>query len=198
MVTIDRAGRGRRIARRTRRNAALRPRAGRNGRIDRTLFAAFAAGYVALLLWGVRMAGNGPAAANVRMPVIVALAYDNVMLATGRFIGEGPVLETLSRARSWLHAFLRPLLVIFAWNAVARTGLAAARRRWAPFAAAALYAVLVVADLLTEVRGLTLQPEWEYGVLRYSSAGPASGPPVMILGVTLALPIAAVIVLWKQ
>lgn len=145
------------------------------------------------------MARNGEGgAANVLLPVIVALACDNAVPATGRFIGEGSLLEELSGARYWLHAFLTPLLVIFAWNAAARTGLAVARQRWAPFAATALYAALVVADLPTEMRGLVLQPEWEYGVLSYAAAGPASGPPVMIVGVTLALPVAAIVVLWNS
>lgn len=167
--------------------------------MDTVLFAAFAAGYAALLLWAVALARRGGwrDARNVLLPVLIALCYDNAVLAGGRLIGEGALLEALNTARYWLHALLTPLLVIFAWSAAARAGSPVLQRRGAGWLAVALYAALVVVELLTEVRGLTLQPSREYGVLSYSSAEPATGPPLMILGVLGAL-VAAAVVVWRK
>ncbi len=168
--------------------------------LDTVLFAAFAVGYVALFIWGLAMARRTDpfVPSNVLPLVILALIYDNVILALGQFIGEGALLETLSGARFWLHAFLTPLLVIFAIDAMGRAGLTFIRQRWVAFVSLAIYVALVVTDLLTEVQGLVLEPVREYGVLSYSSAEPATGPPAMVLGVTLVLLVSAVVVLWKQ
>lgn len=168
--------------------------------MDTVLIAAFAVGYVALFTWGLAMTrrANPFVPSNVLPLVIVALIYDNVILATGHLLGEGALLETLSGARFWLHAFLTPLLVIFAIDAMGRAGLRVIRQRWAAVVAFAIYAGLVILDLLNEVRGLMLEPVREYGASSYTSVEPSSGPPPMIIGVTLVLLVSAVVVLWKQ
>ncbi|HYH32277.1 MAG TPA: hypothetical protein VD903_18060 [Pseudonocardia sp.] len=168
--------------------------------MDGVLFAAFALGYALLLGWGavlVRRHGMR-APADVLLPVILALVYDNGVLAAGRLIGEGPLLEGLNVARYWLHALLTPLLVLFAWDAMGRAGLAAARRSWAWALAVALYLAAVVVELAGHVLGLSLRPRRQYGVLSYAVQEPAAGPPVMILVVSAVLLLAAAVVWWKQ
>jgi hypothetical protein len=78
--------------------------------LDTVLYAAFAVGYIALFIWGVAMArrANLFLPSNVLPLVIVALIYDNLILATGHLLGEGALLESLHGARFWLHAFLTP------------------------------------------------------------------------------------------
>lgn len=168
--------------------------------MDPLLFGAFAVGYIALFVWGVAMARRHDLflPSNVIPLVIVALIYDNVILAVGHLIGEGTLLETLHGARFWLHAFLTPLLVIFAIDAMGRAGLMVIRQRWVAFVAFVIYAALVIIDLTNEVFGLVLEPVREYGTLTYTSVEPATGPPPMIIGVTLVLLVSAVVVFWKQ
>ncbi len=168
--------------------------------MDSELFAAFAVGYVALLIWSLAMARRADlfVPSNVLPLVIVALIYDNVILATGQLIGEGSLLETVNGARFWLHAFLSPHLVIITIDAMGRAGLMVIRQRWVAFVALAIYVALVIIDLTNEVFGLVLEPVREYGVLSYSSVEPATGPPPMIIGVTLVLLVSAVVVFWKQ
>src|SRR5690606_26318998 len=65
------------------------------GRMDTVLFFAFAAAYLGLLAWGVALAvRHGWATpANLPLLVVAGLVYDNVVIATGRWIGEGALLE---------------------------------------------------------------------------------------------------------
>ena len=80
--------------------------------MDPLIFGAFAVGYIVLFVWGVAMARRHDLfrPSNVIPLVIVALIYDNLILATGHLIGEGALLESLHGARYWLHAFLTQFL----------------------------------------------------------------------------------------
>jgi hypothetical protein len=170
------------------------------GGIDAVLFAGFAAAHAVLLGWGVvlvRRHGLRPSA-DVVLLVAAALIYDNAVLAAGGLIGEGTPLETLSAGRYLLHALLTPLLVVFALDAAARAGLRAARTRTAGRLTAVLYLGLVAVELGTHVVGLVLHPRRQYGVLSYAAEETASGPPLMVLGVSAVLLVAAAVVWWKQ
>lgn len=166
--------------------------------IDTALFFAFASAYLVLLGWGVALARRFGwlSAANLPVLVLLGLVYDNTVIATGRFIGEGAVLEGLSLARYWLHAFLTPLLVLFAWWAVARAWAAWARRRATVVTAIGVTVALVVLELVTVVAGLEVTPGREHGVLSYSEAE-AGGVPPMVLVVAAAL-VAAGFVVWRR
>ena len=126
--------------------------------MDPLLFAMFAVGNAVLLIWGTALARRY----GWRTSGIVLLPWSRPWSTRtpcsplGRFIGEGPLLEGLNAARYWMHAFLTPLLVFFAWDTMARAGLGVMRRGWARFLAPALYAALVIVELVTEVRGLSL------------------------------------------
>lgn len=167
--------------------------------VDTVLFLGFAAAYVALLVWGALRAHRSGLLTPATLPVLVvaALVYDNAVIGAGRFIGEGTLLEALNVARWWAHALVTPLLVLFAWHVAVRAGARWARTTVAAVGAVVLTIALVVWDLLTEVRGLSVEPGWEYGVLSYASTGTDSGPPVMPLVVGLALLVAGVVV-WRR
>jgi hypothetical protein len=167
--------------------------------MDTALFLGFAVAYLALFAWGAALAARGGWAtpANLPLLVVAGLVYDNGVIAAGRFIGEGTLLEGLNAGRFWLHAFATPLLVVWAWHAVRRSGASWAARPWAARAAAGTAAVLVVFELATVVAGLELRPRDEYGALSYASAHPDSGPPLMVLVVAAAL-VAAGVVLWRR
>jgi len=85
--------------------------------MDTFIFFMLVFGYVCLLIWGLLLAkGHGFLnLGNLLLLVILGLVYDNLIIATGRFIGEGSVLENLSYVRFWLHALFTPTLILFAW-----------------------------------------------------------------------------------
>ncbi|WP_229720243.1 hypothetical protein [Oceanobacillus neutriphilus] len=58
-----------------------------------------------------------------------------------------------------------------------------------------LTVLLILFELFTEVFSLNIEAKWELGVLSYKSMEPSSGPPFMILFVSLVL-IAASIFIW--
>ena len=166
--------------------------------MDTLLFAAFTVAYCALLIWGLALARKSGwlTPANLPLLVIGGLIYDNGILAAGEMIGEGALLEGLNLARSWIHALITPLLVIFAWHAVARTGVAWARKT-ASGVVAVLAAAALIAYELTHVIGIELEARREYGVLSCANAEPAAGPPLMVLLVAAAL-LAAGFFVWRR
>ncbi|MEU6247850.1 hypothetical protein [Glycomyces sp. NPDC047010] len=165
--------------------------------MDSLLFLLLALAHLALLVWGLRLAArSGWRAADLPVLVVAALVYDNGMIAVGRAIGEGALLEGLNAGRFWLHAFVTPLLVIWSWDAVRRAGspwAAKARARWA---AIGLALALVAIELVTVVAGLELRVRDEHGALSYTSDH-AGGPPLMVLVVAAVLVIAGAIV-WRR
>ncbi|GAA1673462.1 hypothetical protein GCM10009830_19710 [Glycomyces endophyticus] len=165
--------------------------------MDSLLFLILALAHAALLLWGVRLVNrSGWRVAVLPVLVVAALVYDNGVIAAGRLIGAGPVLEGLNAGRFWLHALVTPLLVLWSWDAVRRTGAPWAARAWARWTAIAVAAALVVVELATVTAALELQVRDEYGALSYASDH-AGGPPPMVLTVAAVL-VAAGVVVWRR
>ena len=167
--------------------------------MDIWLYLMFALAYLVLFIIMVRsMKRNGIASlSNVLILVILPLIYDNTILGVGSWIGEGQTLEVLNTARYWMHAILTPLLIVFSLGVLRR-----ARVNWAN-TSAALWVTVAYAfaafmvELFTVLLNLSLEAEVKYGVLSYSSTNSPSGPPIMILMVTLALLVSSII-LWKR
>lgn len=164
--------------------------------MDPYIFGAFALAYLGLLIWSVSKQRHWTLM-GVILLVMLSLVYDNGILALGSLIGEGAMLEGLNAARFWLHAFVTPTLILFSLGAMRQAGIGWAQRGWAAllFWAAAIAAVIV--EFVTVISGLELQKSESYGVLSYSSAEEASGPPAMILIVLAALLIAGIFLAWK-
>ncbi|MBT2600087.1 MULTISPECIES: hypothetical protein [Oceanobacillus] len=118
--------------------------------------------------------------------VIVGLIVDNAIVAIGRFIGEGALLENLNYLRYWSHAFLTPTLVLYCIGALEGSKYISIRKT-ALYGATLITVLLIAVEVQTELINLMLQPQWEFGVLRYVPIETSSGPPIMILIVTLIL-----------
>lgn len=167
--------------------------------MDTLLFLGFAAAYAALLVWGITLAARRRwwTPANLPLLVVAALVYDNLVLGTGRWIGEGPLLESLNYARFYVHAAVTPVLVAWALHTLRRAGFGWAQARWYQVASIGAALALTVLEYFVEVRGLHLIPREEYGVLSYTGSEPADGPPIMVLIVAAVLLVAGAMV-WKR
>ncbi|MCM3359139.1 hypothetical protein [Psychrobacillus sp. MER TA 171] len=167
--------------------------------MDTILYLFFTGAYIALFIWGLIGINKKdiPKWTSFIYLIILALIYDNGIIGIGKWIGEGPLLETLNLMRFWTHAFLTPLLVLFAIGTLKESGIAWAEKKWVSLVAIIYTVILIGIEIWLETFQLTLKAEEEYGVLRYVSAEESSGPPVMILLVTLILIVASAI-LWKK
>lgn len=165
--------------------------------MDSVIFLAYAAAYVALAAWCGRLAAarGWSRAAMLPTAVILALAYDNLVLGAGRFIGEGGTLEALHAGRYRLTV-LTPLLFVWAVDALRRADVPIVRNAAAKAITWLAAAVLVAVTWLREIRGLELVTRDEYGALSYVSAAPP-GMPVVPVIVALVLLIAGALV-WKR
>lgn len=164
--------------------------------VDTVLYFFFTAAYILLVIWGFKQQRTWNFTAFLTL-VLFGLIYDNGIIAIGKFIGEGTLLENLSLLRFWSHAFLTPLLVLFCWGAMNQAGIQWAKKKIIFYGFLLYTAVLIVIELALETWGLEIIPEQQYGVLRYVSAETSSGPPIMVLLVTVVLVLTG-IVLWKE
>lgn len=164
--------------------------------MDTVLYFIYTAAYLVLLIMCINF-GNSWDTSSLLYLVVFGLVFDNGLIAVGRYLGEGPLLENLSYLRFWFHAFFTPTLVLFSWSVLNRAGIKFAERKPA-YIGALLYTVaLVIMEIVTETYGIKIVPEREHGLLRYVSAEPSSGPPLMVLFVSIAL-ITAGAILWKK
>ncbi|NER33674.1 MAG: hypothetical protein F6J93_06390 [Oscillatoria sp. SIO1A7] len=98
--------------------------------------------------------------------VLVSLIYDNVILFSGQFIGQGELLENLSQIRYLLHYLTVPLFIVVAIELASAAGA-----QWANTFVRALSWLLAFGlagfDVIQNFVGLELKPASFAGVLRY-------------------------------
>lgn len=134
--------------------------------------------YVVLLVWGVQGLQKHDLFkwTSVVYLVVLALIYDNGIIAIGKWIGEGNTLENLNLARYWSHGLITPLLVLFSVGTLKESGVRFAQKKWVSLIAVLYTIAAIVVEFVTEISGLELEPEKEFGVLRYVSVEEGSGP----------------------
>lgn len=164
--------------------------------MDTTLFFFFTGAYIFLLVWALVRQKSWNYMSLLYF-VLLGLIYDNGIIALGKWIGEGALLENLSLWRFWTHAFFTPLLTLFAWGALHHAGIEWARKKSVFYGALLFTAALIALELALETVGLEIGAVREYGVLRYTSAEEGGGPPIMVLLVIIPLFIAG-LTLWKR
>ncbi|WP_341202441.1 hypothetical protein [Planomicrobium okeanokoites] len=142
--------------------------------MDLALFFILAAAYIGLVVWAVTRQKKWTLVAAVYL-VLFGLIYDNGIIALGKFIGEGALLENLNAMRYWIHALLTPALVLFSLGALRAAGVDWARKSWALYSAIALFILGVVIEIWQVTWGTELAPVREYGVLKYASTEEAGG-----------------------
>ena len=116
-----------------------------------------------------------PARAKLLLAVIMALVYDNLVISSGRLLGEGPLLEALSLPRFLFRALFLPMVLVVGVEYARRADLAWARQKIT--LAGAWAAALALAGWEgTSVYGQTLLAREFSGTLRYvSTAGEGPG-----------------------
>lgn len=167
--------------------------------MDTVYYLLFAVSYILLLAWGLKSSKGYRLLtwSSFVYLVTVGLIFDNTVMGIGKWIGEGALLEFLNALRYWSHAFLTPLLVLYSVGVLRESGIQWAKRVWVTISAVFYTTLLIILEIWLEASNLELVPVEEYGVLRYVSTHPSTGPPVMITLVTIVLLIASVIV-WKK
>lgn len=164
--------------------------------MDTILYFLFTAAYIGLFAWGISRQRSWNFMSFIYL-VLLGLIYDNGIIALGKFIGDGSLLENLNLLRFWSHALLTPTLVLFSYGALRQAEVVWSKKRIIGIAAILYTIALIFMELFLETLNLELMVEKEYGILRYVSADPASGPPIMILFVIVVL-LAAGAILWKK
>ncbi|GGL43702.1 hypothetical protein [Nocardia jinanensis] len=161
------------------------------------LFAVLAAGQLALAARCVlRIRRTGDGLPIVPAMVCAALAYDNAVLAAGRWIGAGATLEGWSAPRFVAHIVLTPLLMPWACAAAVRAGVGWCRARWVRAAVWAVTAAVIVLGVLGELTPLTLEPREWAGTVRYTTAH-ASAAGVLPPVVTVLVVLVAAVAVWR-
>lgn len=125
--------------------------------------------------------------------VTLGLVYDNGMVAVGRLIGEGPLLEALNLTRFVVHALVTPLLIIVGFGLARRAGAGWAQRRWVHAAFCVLATLLIGYGIVFELVGLELVPGGDGDAVSYSAADAAAPvPAITVIVVLIAVGIAII------
>lgn len=163
--------------------------------LDPILFGVFTLLYIFVLIWGVKR--HKKTASAILFLVVIALIYDNGVLAVGHLIGGGELLELLNYGRYWLHALFTPTLILFSYFILREAGIHLAQKNWMLYLYSSLTIVAIIVEYFVELHGLRLAIQDAYGVLSYVSTQEASGPPPMIVIVLVALLFASIALWWK-
>ena len=163
--------------------------------MDPYIYGFFALIYIAVLTWGIMKHEKTESA--ILFVVIIALIYDNIILAIGHLIGAGETLKALSYWRFLLHAIFTPMLILFSLFILKEANIRFMQKKWVIIAFGLLTVTAMIAEYFFELRDLTLKVEEAYGVVSYTSAS-SSGLPIMISLVIVALLFASIILVWKR
>ncbi|MCK1993783.1 hypothetical protein GW626_09075 [Peribacillus muralis] len=156
--------------------------------MDTILYFCFSLVYMILFIMGItliRRQDNLLSHSSFLLLVTFALFADNIIIASGKFIGDGPLLEVLNQSRFWIHGFITPTLILFGWQMAKRIHIPFTEKRSAFYFFLILTSGLIIYECFENMHK-TFVPVSEYGVLRYVSEQ-SSGPPLMVLVVSLVL-----------
>ena len=164
--------------------------------MDQYIFGFFAIAYIVVFVWGI--VKHEKTASAILFVVILALIYDNTILAVGHLIGEGEALKALNYGRFLLHAVFTPLLILFSLFVLKEGNIRFAHKAWVMYVFSGLTVAAMVAEYFFQLKHLTLKVEKAYGVVSYTSAESATGPPIMIILVVAAILFAGIMLAWKR
>jgi hypothetical protein len=150
---------------------------------------------IGLLGVTARLGRRAPLIAGLVGVVLIALLYDNLVLAAGGPFGEAAWLETANVGRYVAHAIAVPLLIPVGVLLAGRLGVRSCSRPAVLVAAWAAAAALILLGGVTELAGLELEPVAEDGIVRYVSTH--RGPPIGAILAMLGL-LATGVAIWRR
>lgn len=149
-----------------------------------------------LAVWAIRLCRRAPSvgAFTLFLP-IAAVVYDNAMVALGRFIGDGRLLEILSFPRFLGHALLTPVWIVTAVAFATRAGAFPTAGKQLLEGSWVLYALMVAVGMVNSVVLLEYAPVVQGDLFYYTNAGGLPGPPAPSITMVLVVIACAVLVL---
>ena len=134
------------------------------------IFLVFAVVHLTIWIWGWRAwARNGrPRALFLILFAGTLLFYDNLRIGTGRFIGQGELLEAMTVPAFIWHWTMLPLLVIAAGIIARRAGLGWAQSKFSMGAFCVVASVLIALDV-PKIFDFDLYPTCVADTVRYST-----------------------------
>lgn len=143
------------------------------------LYAIYTAVHLSLLLWGVQIWRRHHTLSTALLVAIsFGLFYDNLILALGTWLGEGPLLLALSWPRFILHQLVLPWMIVAAYDQARLTGASWTKWKWGRGTAVLLSILIMILGILTRLLPVVLEPELMDGVVRYVARN-VSGPPLV-------------------
>jgi hypothetical protein len=109
--------------------------------------------------------------------VVFGLAYDNLIIGLGQFIGAGTALQWLNFPRYAIHALVTPLLILVGLYLARYAGVRWCWGQKVTFLFSIITLALILLGSYTDMLRLQLEPALEGGVIRYKNAA-AFGPPL--------------------
>ncbi|MGE7762180.1 hypothetical protein [Peribacillus sp. NPDC097895] len=156
--------------------------------MDTILYFCYSFIYIILFITGmlfIRQDRSFLSSSSFLLLITFGLIVDNLIIASGKFIGDGPLLEMLNASRFWSHGFITPTLILFGWGMAKRVHIPFSEKNIASYFFFFLTVGLIIYEFIINMHK-TFVPVYKYGVLRYVSME-SSGPPLMVLIVTFTL-----------
>lgn len=173
-------------------------RKGWDGNMNSLISFLLSFGYLFLLVWVLILIRkqNILTLSNIILLVLIGLIYDNFIIAIGKYVSVGTLLENLSYPRYWLHALFTPTLILFVWSICVEKKLTWAKNFFIKAFAWLLTLGLIVYELLTSIKGLELETKWEHGLLTYADSNHSMNGVMVIIITTVLLAIG--FIFWKK
>jgi hypothetical protein len=151
-----------------------------------TIYLICAACSLAMAVAGLRRLRAAPSLAlALILPAIIGILYDNLVIALGRTLGEGPLLVALTWPRFVLHVLVLPPLIVAMLLLARGAGVRWADHRAAMIVAAVLAAATLAAGVIREFTQLDLAASYHGDILFYThahSTGPPPGAVMLLVG----------------
>lgn len=150
-----------------------------------------------LLIWAAIMFYKNPSwALAMLIPLLAWLIYDALVLAVGNVLGEGALLEVLTRLRYLLRTVMTPFLLIVAFDQASRAKVRLTNQPLASLVVWSLVIALVILGIAKIFSGFGLEPVVLEGLTRYKEVE-SFGTPYSALATMAFLVILGVVVFLK-
>lgn len=130
--------------------------------------------------------------------VVYGLAYDNISIALGAYIGEGSLTKALNAPRFWVHALFTPAMIIAAFGALRMTGSKFAQSKTWHTVICLIATALIALGSYIDIINLNLVLVQDGAVLKYVNDFEfLKGPPIPAV-LTIIFVLVFGIIMWRN